>query len=184
MKNKIFTIVYWNGAVEFVEDLNAFAKKYGYYSFWNRISEDANIRYLGYSWDAEYRYKESAVIDGVHRHLSHSFYIMDGSNRIMNKDAIANYVLPLKDYIEYCYSRYYRYCGFGTGRGKSRRYREPAIFRIVRAVDAVVPEEGEPEFRKKHQQVFVPIWWDEAQPRHRSRSWKENTKRQKQYKNK
>lgn len=186
MKNKVFTIVYWNGKVEFVEDLNKFASQYGYEFFWTRVSEDADLRYMTHNWDEDRRLLERAYIDGVYRDLTHSFYIMDSMNRIMNKDAIANYVTSMSScgalWLKRSYLHRWLYGrGTGTGRGKRRCYRETSVCRMIRAVQSRVPEEGEPEFRGKHRELHVSLWWDEEKPRFNSRSWKDCTKRKQQY---
>lgn len=187
MKNKVFTVVYWTGKVEFVEDLNKFAARYGYHSFWHRVGEDAALRFYQHNWEESRRYLETAHIDGCFRDLSFSFYILDSMNRIMNKDAIANYVPSLSSYLEYQSQRYshhrwlYRR-GTGTGRGKQRNYRETTLCRNVRYVASRVAEEGEPEFRGKQREIHISLWWDEEKPRFNSRSWKDCTKRKQQYK--
>lgn len=187
MKNRVFTVVYWTGKVEFVEDLNVFAGRMGYQSFWNRVSETADLKYL--SHNAVYKlphngYKEHVFTDGVYKYLNHSFYVLDMGNNVMTKSGLGTYVLSLPDYMEYCHTRWHRYRpnGAGTGRGKYRPYRSHEATNRVRAAAAVCPEEGEPPFKGKHTSMLLSFWWDEAKPRSRSRSWKDQSKRSKQYK--
>lgn len=116
----------------------------------------------------------------VRVYFDYLFFITNRKGKLMQPEQILAEYCIKHDPQNYWYTGYYRgYVSTGSKRRGGSMYRSISTTPELRACSGVLKEEGEPEFRGRRRNV--PNTWDDICKNYH-RSWKECTKRRKQYK--
>ncbi len=150
-----------------------FEKQFGYGTDFGRFISD-------YSYKKNYNYSFSSPDSELRVFYQYLFFITNRHGKLVHPNQVMNEYYEKYDPKNIAYTGLPRW-RFSTGykRRGSSIYRSIRTTQERRACSGVVKEEGEPEFRGRRR--HVPNAWDDICKNY-YRSWKECTKRRKQYK--
>lgn len=150
-----------------------FEKQFGYGTDFGRYISN-------YSWSGKYNFTFSAYDADLRVFYDYLFFVTNRHGKLVHPQQL------LSEYYQKYDPNNVAYTGFRSWRistGSKRRgssiYRSISTTPELRAVAGVVKEDGEPEFRGNRRNV--PNTWDDFCKSY-YRSWKQCTKRRKQYK--
>ncbi|EBS4516722.1 hypothetical protein DQT32_04840 [Salmonella enterica subsp. enterica serovar Braenderup] len=176
-----FKIFFDNGKIEEVDDLLEYiGYKYGAVeNFYSRMKFSVKVKKESF-WYA------NSSLCSQYDWVVQDFYLYTSNNVMISPDLFRNEYKKYRR--ERNYYIIYRNKGYTKKQWEHKRFRKGYTttytrdfdnFTARRAAASVVKEEGEPEFRGKRR--HLPDVWEEKMSR-RSLSWKECTKRKRQYK--
>lgn len=150
-----------------------FEKQFGYGTDFGRYISN-------YSWSGNYNFSFSAVDATLRVFYEYLYFVTNRNDKLVQPKQLLNEYYRKYDPTNRAFTGYYRW-RISTGRKRRGRscYRSIGTHPELRAAAGVVKEEGEPEFRGRRRNV--PNAWDDIKVSNH-RSWKECTKRRKQYK--
>ncbi len=181
MYEEIYIIHRYDGHV-FNMTLKEIFKEFNHYTFERQFGYGTDFgRFISsYSWKHNYSYSFSSPDSGVRVFYQYLYFVTNSKGKLLHPNQVMNEYYEKYDptNIAYIGIKNWR---FHTGykRRGSSMYRAIRTTAERRASAGVVKEEGEPEFRGRRRNV--PNTWDDICKQY-YRSWKECTKRRKQYK--
>lgn len=181
MFEEIYTVHRYDGHTfdltlkEIFKEFNTytFQQQFGYGTDFGRFISD-------YSWRKNYNFSFSAPDSELRVFYQYLFFVTNRHGKLLHPNQLLNEYYEKYDPTNPAYTGMYRWrIRTGSKRRGGSIYRAISTTPERRACAGVVKEEGEPEFRGRRRNV--PNTWDDVCKNY-YRSWKECTKRRKQYK--